>query len=52
MGYWALLLSVLLYLVVAVDLAIKKKFAMSIIFLAYTVANIAYVYLAYREKAE
>ena len=52
MGYWALVISVLLYAIVSLDLAMKKKYAMAIIFFSYAIANIAYVYIAYRDKVE
>jgi hypothetical protein len=47
MGFWALLLSAGLYAIVSVDLFIKKRHALGIVFLCYAVANIAYIYIAY-----
>jgi hypothetical protein len=50
MGFWALLIASALYAIVSIDLAIKNKYALSIIFLCYTIANLGYVWLAYYDK--
>ena len=45
MGIWALVLAFILYLVVSVDLYIKKNYALSLVFLCYAVANLAYIWV-------
>jgi hypothetical protein len=50
MGLWALALSSVLYSVVFIDLAMKRKYPLSLIFLCYTIANLGYIWLAYYEK--
>lgn len=45
MGIWALAIAFLLYLVVAGDLFYKKNYALSVVFLCYAVANLAYIWV-------
>ena len=51
MGFWALILSTVLYLIETVDLAlIKKNYALALIFFCYAVANVGYVWLGYTDR--
>jgi len=45
MGVWALVLASILYLTVAIDLVYKKNYALSVVFLCYAVANLAYIWV-------
>jgi len=45
MGAIALVLAFVLYLVVAVDLAAKKNYPLSLVFVCYAVANLAYIWV-------
>ena len=48
MGVWALILASVLYAVVAVDQGIRRDFPMCVIFAAYSIANFAYLFVAYK----
>lgn len=51
MGFWALILSTVLYLIITVDLAlVRKNYALALIFFCYAVANIGYIWLGYTDK--
>jgi len=52
MGWWALILAFVLYLIVSVDLLIKKNYPLSIIFFCYAITNIAYLWLAYYQEVK
>jgi hypothetical protein len=46
MGAMALVLAFILYLIVALDLAINKKsYALAVVFLCYAIANLAYIWV-------
>ena len=45
MGMWALVLAFILYLVVSLDLCIKKNYALSLVFLCYAITNLAYIWV-------
>jgi len=45
MGAWALVLAFILYLIVAIDLAQRKNYALAVVFLCYAVANLAYIWV-------
>ena len=45
MGLWALVLAFVLYLVVSLDLCLKKNYALALVFLCYAIANLAYVWV-------
>jgi len=46
MGATALVLAFVLYLIVALDLAINKKsYALAVVFLCYAIANLAYIWV-------
>jgi len=50
LGYWALIISSILYAVVTIDFAIKKEYPLALIFFCYTLANIGYIWLGYFNK--
>jgi len=52
MGWWALILASILYLIVAIDLCIKKNYPLSVVFLCYAVANIAYLWIGYYQGVQ
>jgi hypothetical protein len=45
MGAIALVLAFVLYLIVAIDLLSKKNYALSLVFVCYAVANLAYIWV-------
>ena len=52
MGFWALIISTLLYLIVTADLAfVKKNYALALIFFCYSVANVGYIWLGYVNRS-
>jgi len=51
MGVPALVLAFILYLIVALDLALyKKNYALSIVFVCYAIANLSYIWVGYFMK--
>jgi hypothetical protein len=51
MGYWALIISTVLYLIVTADLVLaKKNYPLALIFLCYAVANVGYIWLGYTDR--
>ena len=51
MGFWALILSTVLYLIVTADFVfVKKNYPLALIFFCYTVANVGYMWLGYNNK--
>ena len=49
MGWWALVLAFVLYLIVAIDLYNKKNYPLAVVFLCYAIANIAYLWIGYHQ---
>jgi hypothetical protein len=45
MGAWALVAAFVLYLIVSVDLAQRKNYALALVFLCYAIANLAYIWV-------
>jgi|GEM_PF-3135079 hypothetical protein len=51
MGFWALILSTVLYLIVTADLALtKRNYPLALIFFCYAVANVGYMWMGYSDK--
>jgi len=52
MGFWALVISTILYFIVSIDLCIKKNYPLALVFSCYAIANIAYIWMAYYKGGE
>ena len=47
MGVWALVLSTILYIIVGIDLTLKKNYPLALVFVCYAVANVGYIWMGY-----
>ncbi len=45
MGVWSLVAAFILYLIVSIDLAQRKNYALAIVFFCYAIANLAYIWV-------
>lgn len=48
MGITALIAAIILYCIVATDLAIKKDYAMSMVFGCYALSNVGFIWKMYQ----
>ena len=50
MGFWALLITIGLYIIISIDLFIKKDYAMSFVFFCYGLANLGLCIVSYKNQ--
>jgi len=50
MGFYALAISTILYVIVCIDLLYRKNYPLALIFFCYALANLGYIWMGYIEK--